>query len=76
MNWEYKSLDELGSISRGRSKHRPRNDASLFGGKYPFVQTADVKNANLYLTNYSETYNEKGLEQSRLWKAGTLCITM
>lgn len=76
MNWEYKSLDELGSISRGRSKHRPRNDVSLFGGKYPFVQTADVKNANLYLTKYSETYNDKGLEQSRLWRAGTLCITI
>lgn len=76
MNWEYKSLDELGSISRGRSKHRPRNDASLFGGKYPFIQTADVKDANLYLTQYSETYNEKGLEQSKLWQAGTLCITI
>lgn len=76
MKWEYKSLDELGSISRGRSKHRPRNDASLFGGKYPFIQTADVKDANLYLTQYSETYNEKGLEQSKLWQAGTLCITI
>lgn len=76
MKWEYKSLDELGSISRGRSKHRPRNDASLFGGKYPFIQTADVKNANLYLTQYSETYNDKGLEQSKLWQVGTLCITI
>ena len=26
MSWEYKTLDELGSVSRGRSKHRPRND--------------------------------------------------
>lgn len=76
MDWEYKSLDELGSVSRGRSKHRPRNDASLFGGEYPFVQTADVKGANLYLTKYSATYNDKGLEQSKLWKAGTLCITI
>lgn len=76
MKWENKSLDELGSISRGRSKHRPRNDASLFGGKYPFIQTADVKDANLYLTQYSETYNEKGLEQSKLWPAETLCITI
>lgn len=52
MRWEYKTLDELGSISRGRSKHRPRNDETLFGGKFPFVQTADVKKANLYLTEY------------------------
>lgn len=76
MKWEYKTLDQLGVIMRGRSKHRPRNDPALFGGKYPFVQTADVKNANLYLTQYTDTYNEKGLEQSKLWHPGTLCITI
>lgn len=76
MIWEYVTLDKLGSISRGKSKHRPRNDKALFGGKYPFIQTADVKAAELYLTEFSETYNERGLEQSKLWKAGTLCITI
>lgn len=76
MSWEYVTLDKLGNISRGRSKHRPRNDKVLFGGKYPFVQTADVKAAELYLTEYTETYNERGLEQSKLWKKGTLCITI
>lgn len=76
MKWEYLTLDKLGSISRGKSKHRPRNDKILFGGKYPFIQTADVKAANLYLTEYKNTYNEEGLEQSKLWKAGTLCITI
>ena len=39
MSWEYKTLDQLGEVSRGRSKHRPRNDPSLFGGDYPFIQT-------------------------------------
>ena len=76
MNWEQKCLDELGTISRGKSKHRPRNDPSLFNGQYPFIQTADVKNANFYITEYSQTYNEKGLAQSKLWKKGTLCITI
>lgn len=76
MSWEYVTLDQLGSVSRGKSKHRPRNDKVLFGGKYPFVQTADVKAAGLYLTQYSDTYNDRGLEQSKLWKAGTLCITI
>lgn len=76
MSWEYVTLDKLGSVSRGKSKHRPRNDKTLFGGKYPFIQTADVKAAELYLTEYTETYSDKGLAQSKLWPAGTLCITI
>ncbi len=63
-------------VSRGKSKHRPRNDPKLFGGKYPFIQTADVKNADYYITKYSDTYNESGLAQSKLWDKGTLCITI
>jgi type I restriction enzyme, S subunit len=76
-SWEYKRLTDLGSFSRGVSKHRPRNDLSLFkNGKYPFVQTGDVKRANLYINSNSEFYNEKGLSQSKLWPKGTLCITI
>ena len=76
MKWEYKTLDQLGTVSRGKSKHRPRNDPKLFGGKYPFIQTADVKNADYYITKYSDTYNESGVAQSKLWDKGTLCITI
>ena len=76
MKWEYKTLDQLGTVSRGKSKHRPRNDPKLFGGKYPFIQTADVKNADYYITKHSDTYNESGLAQSKLWDKGTLCITI
>lgn len=76
MSWDYVTLDKLGSVSRGKSKHRPRNDKTLFGGKYPFIQTADVKAAGLYLTEYNETYSDKGLAQSKLWPAGTLCINI
>ena len=76
MEWTSRTLDELGYVSRGRSRHRPRDAAHLYGGPYPFVQTGDIKHANLYLTNYSQTYSDAGLEQSRLWKAGTLCITI
>ena len=76
MDCEYVTLDKLGTVSRGRSKHRPRNDPSLFGGDYPFIQTAEVKEAPFYITAYSETYNEKGLLQSKLWEKGTLCITI
>jgi len=74
--WEKKNLFELGELQRGRSRHRPRNDESLYGGEYPFVQTGDVKSANFYVTKHEQTYNEKGLAQSKLWSAGTLCITI
>ena len=66
----------MGIISRGRSKHRPRNDARLFGGSYPFIQTGDIGSAGLYVTEYSQTYNEEGLAQSKLWEKDTLCITI
>ena len=77
VTWEITSLSELGTFSRGKSKHRPRNDARLFeGGKYPLVQTGDVKAANLYITKNDSYYNDFGLKQSKLWPAGTLCITI
>src|SRR5437588_212246 len=36
----------------------------------------DIKAADLYLSKYSQTYSETGLAQSKLWKPGTLCITI
>ncbi len=74
--WTAYKLNELGLVERGRSRHRPRDDASLYGGPYPFFQTGDVKAAEFYLYRYSQTYNEKGLAQSKLWDPGTLCITI
>jgi len=74
--WKPHRLDELGFVGRGKSRHRPRNEASLYGGKYPFFQTGDIKAASLHLTEYSQTYSEKGLAQSKLWQPGTLCITI
>ena len=70
------ALDQLGSVSRGRSRHRPRNAEFLYGGPYPFVQTGDVKKAGLYLRDFTQTYSEAGLAQSKLWPVGTLCITI
>jgi type I restriction enzyme S subunit len=74
--WKARKLDQLGFVGRGRSRHRPRNEPSLYGGEYPFFQTGDIKAANLYLSEYSQTYNEKGLDQSKQWEPGTLCITI
>lgn len=75
---EYKivKITDLGTVNRGKSKHRPRNDPILYGGEYPFIQTGDVKKANLHLVDYTQTYNDVGLKQSKLWKKGTLCFTI
>ncbi len=74
--WRWIALPALGELARGKSKHRPRNDKALFGGPYPFIQTGDVSNSSGRIEEYSSTYSEFGLSQSRLWPAGTLCITI
>lgn len=74
--WQKILLAEAGKLDRGRSKNRPRDDSSLYGGKYPFIQTGDVAQSNGLITSYTQTYSEKGLAQSRMWPAGTLCITI
>ena len=75
--WQYIALSKLGDLGRGKSKHRPRNDPKLFeDGKYPFLQTSEVKAAKRYITEYSKMYGEVGLQQSKLWPKGTLCITI
>ena len=74
--WPTQKLSKLGELNRGVSKHRPRNDPDLLGGPYPLIQTGDVSNSGLYILDYSSTYSEPGLAQSRLWKEGTLCITI
>ncbi len=66
----------MGALDRGVSKHRPRNDPKLLGGKYPLIQTGDVANCDGYIHTHSNTYSELGLKQSKLWSAGTLCITI
>ncbi|WP_298537924.1 restriction endonuclease subunit S [uncultured Algibacter sp.] len=74
--WSYSYLAYAGELARGKSKHRPRNDIKLFeGGKYPFIQTGDVK-AQKIITEFDKKYSEFGLQQSKLWKKGTLCITI
>ncbi|MFM7852538.1 MAG: restriction endonuclease subunit S, partial [Flammeovirgaceae bacterium] len=75
-NWKTYKLSELGLLARGKSKHRPRDDAFLYGGKYPFIQTGDIKAANHKINKHTQTYSEEGLKQSKLWPEGTICITI
>lgn len=74
--WHWATMPQLGELNRGKSKHRPRDDERLYGGPYPFVQTGDVRHADGVLSRHTQTYSELGLQQSRLWPSGTLCITI
>jgi type I restriction enzyme S subunit len=75
--WERKALRRAAlDFGRGKSKHRPRNDPKLYGGKYPFIQTGDVRNCDHVILESTQTYNESGLAQSKLWPKGTICITI
>ncbi len=75
-DWKQVKFGDLGVLERGRSKHRPRNDPKLFGGKYPFIQTGDVARSGMYVVEHSQTLSEIGMEQSRIFPKDTLCITI
>lgn len=75
--WCWTNLPEVGELARGKSKHRPRNDPALYsGGTTPLVQTGDVARANGLVKTSTGKYNAAGVAQSRLWPAGTMCITI
>lgn len=74
---EWKTLSEIAKdFGRGKSQHRPRNDVRLYGGDIPFIQTGDIREAGKWIENYSQTYSAFGLQQSKQWEKGTLCITI
>ncbi|WP_405464103.1 restriction endonuclease subunit S [Streptomyces jietaisiensis] len=75
-DWPMWKLGEMGNLDRGVSKHRPRNDPALLGGDVPLIQTGEVANSGGYITEFTSTYSDVGLQQSKLWPAGTLCITI
>ena len=76
-SWKWVRLQQIGELSRGRSQKRPRNDPSLFvNGTVPFIQTGDVARANGHILCWSAMYNQEGVEQSRLWPSGTVCLTI
>lgn len=75
--WSWARFPELGELGRGKSKHRPRNDPALFDPPiYPVVQTGEVARAKGVIREFHSKYSAVGLAQSKLWPAGTLCITI
>lgn len=75
-SYPFEKLGMVGTLDRGVSKHRPRNDPDLLDGPYPLIQTGDVARSGGTIATYTATYSEKGLAQSKMWPAGTLCITI
>ena len=75
-SWPISKFGEIGALDRGKSRHRPRDAAALYGGPYPFIQTGDVANSGGRIRRHTATYSGFGLAQSKLWRAGTLCITI
>ena len=74
--WTIEPLEKLASVERGKFSARPRNDPRYYGGTIPFVQTGDIREANTWLTTYSQTLNDRGLSISRLFPSGTILITI
>ena len=74
--WALLPFSTVGTLDRGKSRHRPRNDPALLGGAHPLIQTGEVANSRGYIKEYSATYSDLGLAQSKKWDAGTLCITI
>ena len=74
--WGLARLSDLGVVDRGRSRHRPRYAEHLYGDPYAFIQTGDVKASAGRTTSYQQSYSEAGLAHSRMWPAGTMCITI
>ena len=72
----YKFKDVI-NMQRGRFGHRPRNDPSLYNGKYPFIQTGDVVRAKFGSEiTYSQTLNDIGLKTSRLFTEPVVVLTI
>lgn len=75
-HWETRRVKQLTQILRGKFTHRPRNDPSLYDGPYPFIQTGAVAKAQKFIKDFKQTLNERGLNVSKLFPKGTLCMTI
>ena len=75
-DWEEKTLADVSIVERGKFSARPRNDPKFFGGSMPFIQTGDITNSDLFLTNYTQTLNSDGILVSKVFPQKTILITI
>jgi type I restriction enzyme S subunit len=75
--WEIRSLESVANVERGKFSARPRNDPRYFeGGDIPFIQTGDIAGAARFIDKASQFLNDKGLGVSKLFKPGTIFLTI
>ncbi|RDL22171.1 restriction endonuclease subunit S [Pseudomonas jessenii] len=75
-HWVCKSYRYASVIYRGKFSHRPRNDPSLYGGEFAFIQTGDIARADKYIRDYKQSLNEKGVAVSQKFPAETLVMAI
>ena len=75
-SWEVVKLGMVALIERGKFSHRPRNEPRFYGGDFPFVQTGDIANCDGYIRSHVQTLNEEGLAISKMFRKGTILITI
>jgi type I restriction enzyme S subunit len=74
--WKITKLGEMSELERGKFAFRPRNDPKFYGGEFPFIQTGDISEANGMIKKYYQTLNEYGFKISKLFKKGTIVISI
>lgn len=74
--WQVIQLDDIAFLERGKFAFRPRNDPRFYNGKYPFIQTGDINDTNGIIEKYSQTLNKEGFKISKLFKKGTIVISI
>lgn len=74
--WQNEYLGNLANLERGKFTHRPRNDPKFYGGQFPFIQTGDITESAEIIKKYSQTLNDEGVRISKLFKKGTLVISI
>lgn len=76
-HWSLPKLKNCSRVKRGRFMHRPRNAPHLYDGEYPFIQTGAIARAEgKYVTEYSQTLSDAGLETSAMMAKGTLVMAI
>jgi type I restriction enzyme S subunit len=74
--WQIKKLEDVAIVERGKFAHRPRNEPRFYGGDIPFIQTGDIAEAKGVIKNYTQTLNEEGLKISKMFKKGTIVVSI